>query len=289
MLLVVLLSASCYLLVKAGLAFAPSLRFAGLRALLAGLALLIFLVIRQKQFWPRAWLAWWIVPLGLTATTFTYGTMFLSPTYLGAGIATVLGNLQPLWIIILASVFLGEPITSRKILILVSALVGLGLIALNPKGGGGGHTLHGSLLALGTSAGGATASIIVKKLKPGVDLLALIGWQLVVGSLPLLAWSWATEPTSIHWTPEFLGLLLIVALVGTSLTSVVWFQLLQETEAGPLSLWLFLVPVLGLLFGYLVYGETLGGTTIWGILFILLALGTTVVTHFANPWNKVDV
>ena len=63
---------------------------------LGGLILLLVLVIRRKPLWPEARLARWILPLGLLATTLTFGAMFASPAYTGAGIASVLGNTQPL-------------------------------------------------------------------------------------------------------------------------------------------------------------------------------------------------
>lgn len=276
MVLVVVFSAACYPLIKAGLVYAPALRFAGLRTLLAGLGLLGVLALTGRRLWPRGILGWWIVPLGLTATTLTFGTMFLSPVYLGTGLATVLGNLQPLLIVLLAAPLLGERVTSRKAVVLALAMAGLVLIGLSQEQRGEIHAIHGALLALGTSAGAAVASVLVKKLRPGTDLPVLTAWQLVAGSLPLLAWSMAVEPAAIHWTPVFWALLLSLALAGTALTSLVWFWLLQQAEAGRLALGLFLVPLLGLGFAVLFYGERFPDLTGWGVLLILLALGATV-------------
>jgi len=277
MLLVVATSAACYPLIKAGLAYAPSLRFAGLRTLLAGLGLLGALALRGRRLWPRGGLGWWVVPLGLTATTLTFGTMFLSPVYLGTGLATVLGNLQPLLIVLLAAPVLGEPVTPRKAAVLAVAVAGLALIGLSQEQRGEVHAFHGALLALGTSTGAAVASVLVKKLRPGADLPVLTAWQLVVGSLPLLAWSQAVEPAAIRWTPVFWGLLLGLSVAGTALTALVWFWLLQRTEAGGLALQLILVPVLGMGFAVLLYGERLPGLAGWGVLLILLALGATMM------------
>jgi len=289
MLLVVVSSAACYPLIKTGLAYAPALRFAGLRTLLAGLGLLGILALKSERLWPRGTLGWWIVPLGLTATTLTFGTMFLSPAYLGTGLATVLGNLQPLLIILLAAVFLGEPLTLSRVTVLVLALAGLVLISLSQEQGGEFHALHGALLALGSSSGAAVASVMIKKLRPGPELPVLTAWQLVAGSLPLLAWSWMVEPAAINWTPLFGGLLLILSLAGTSLTALVWFWLLQQTEAGTLALWLFLVPILGLLFAFLYYGERLEGLAIWGVLLMLLALGAALVASFRDRFGTGSV
>ena len=130
MLVVIAPMAACYPAIKVGLGFAPPLQFAGARTLLGGLILLLVLVIRRKPLWPEARLARWILPLGLLATTLTFGAMFASPAYTGAGIASVLGNTQPLIIIVLASLFLGEKIGLIKALALGLGLAGVTLMAL---------------------------------------------------------------------------------------------------------------------------------------------------------------
>ncbi|MEO6754651.1 MAG: DMT family transporter, partial [Opitutus sp.] len=146
MLVVIVPTAACYPAIKAGLAFAPPLRFAGARTLLGGLALLLVLVLRRKPLWPEARLARWILPLGALATTFAYGAMFASPAYTGAGIAAVLGNTQPLIIIVLAALFLGEQIRLIKALALGVGLAGVTLLALPALREQTGHPLLGAML-----------------------------------------------------------------------------------------------------------------------------------------------
>jgi drug/metabolite transporter (DMT)-like permease len=88
--------ALCFSLIKAGLAFAPPLLFGGLRAFIGGVALLgITLALRQPLLSRRT--EWGgLFALALASTTLAYGAMFLSPRRTGAGIASVLGNMQPL-------------------------------------------------------------------------------------------------------------------------------------------------------------------------------------------------
>jgi len=60
-------------------------------------------VLSGDRCGPEALLAQRILPLGLLATTLTFGAMFASPAYTGAGIASVLGNTQPLIIILFSA------------------------------------------------------------------------------------------------------------------------------------------------------------------------------------------
>lgn len=287
MLVVIAPMAACYPAIKAGLGFAPSLRFAGMRTLVGGLALLIVLVIRRKRLWPEARLARWILPLGLVATTLTFGAMFASPAYTGAGIASVLGNTQPLIIIVLAALFLSERIGWSKGLALGLGLAGVTLLALPSLREQSGHPLLGAMLALGASASAAAATVTVKRLRPGKDLMALTGWQLVAGSIVLLGLSAVFEPReTVAWTGGFVGLLLFLALAGTALSTWLWFWLLERSEAGRLSLYLFLVPVVGLLIAMGGFGERLNASQGGGVALILLAVALSVFAGRSGPVRR---
>lgn len=279
MLVVIAPMAACYPAIKAGLEFAPSLWFAGSRTLVGGLVLLLVLLIQRKPLWPEARLARWVLPLGLLATTLTFGAMFASPAYTGAGIGSVLGNTQPLIIIVLAALFLGEKFGLGKALALLLGLAGVTLLALPALLGQLGHNLNGAMLALGSSVSAAVASVTVKRLQPGKDLMSLTAWQLIAGSVVLLGLSAIFEPGgTITWTGGFVGILLFLALAGTALSTWLWFWLLQRTEAGRLSLYLFLVPVFGLLIATGGFGERLNALQAGGVALILLAVALSMFT-----------
>jgi len=203
--------------------------------------------------------------------------MFASPAYTGAGIASVLGNTQPLIIIVLAALFLGEKITLIKALALGLGLAGVILMALPALREQTGHPLLGAMLALGSSASAAVTSVTVKRLHPGKSLMALTGWQLVAGCVVLLGLSVMFEPQgTIAWTGGFVGLLLFLALAGTALSTWLWFWLLQRAEVGRLSLYLFLVPVFGLLIATSGFGERLNALQAGGVALIFTAVALSV-------------
>ena len=101
----------CYAAIKFGLTYSPPLIFGGMRAFFGGLALLAILLFMRQPVVPnrRDWGA--IVLVGLVSTTLNFAAMFLSPGFTAAGIASVLGNLQPLAALLLAAIFLGERLT----------------------------------------------------------------------------------------------------------------------------------------------------------------------------------
>ena len=258
--------ATCYAAVKAGLPFAPPLWFGGLRALIAGLVLFGLMIILRQQLFPadREWPL--LLILALTGTTLAFGAMFLSPGRTGVGIASLLGNMQPLLVIGLAALFLGEPLTRDKAVALALGLTGVALITVPALTGPNAFGITGAVLALVASVSLAVGMVLVKRMGTPPNLLILTAWQSTLGSLPLLAVSALLERESgVDWTLKFVGLLLFLALVGTSLPTVVWYWLLQRGDVGRLVLFLFFVPVFGLGVGTLLFGETLGLTSAIGV------------------------
>ena len=269
------LAAVCFVGIKIGLEYAPPLVFGGLRALIAGLVLLAVGASLRAPLLPSRRDGWRLALLAVTATTSTYGAMFASPAHMAAGLASVLGNMQPLLVLVLGALFLAERLTRGKILALVAGLVGVGLIlypALTASAGSRGATT-GSLLAIGASAGAAVGSVVVKRIRVRPGLVALTGWQLAIGSAPLLiVAAWQPGGLAIEWTPTFVVTLLFLALLGTALPTTLWFWLLQGEDAGRLSMFLFLIPVLGLGLGAVAFGERIGVLEGAGVLVIVLGL-----------------
>lgn len=269
--------AACFVLIKAGSRFAPSLAFAGLRTVIAGAALLgLVVALRQPVVPPRG--VWrWIAVLAFTSTAGAYGAMFLSPGRAGAGVASVLGNLQPIFVIGLAAPLLGERISRRSWMTLALGSLGAVSIAAPGLGGGSAYGVSGPAMALAASLGFAAGSVLVKRLNPPSGLLVLAGWQLLIGGVPLLVASAVVErETPIVWSGRFVVVLLALALGGTSLTTAVWYWLLRDGDLGRLIVFFYLVPVFGLVLSLAVYGESIGQVEAVGIALVLAAVGLVV-------------
>lgn len=269
--------ALCFAAIKAGLPFAPPLLFGGLRTLIGGVFLLgLLIALRQPLLPPRQ--SWsWILALAFTAITLAFGAMFLSPGRTGAGIASVLGNTQPLIVVVLAAIFLGERMTRSKWLTLTLGLAGVMLISSQALAGPSAYGISGMALALAASAGASAGSVIFKRMRIPVNLLVITAWQLILGSLPLLAVSALIErETQVIWNVQFVGLLLFLALVGTSFANAIWYWLIQRDEVGRLTMFFFLVPLFGLGIAALAFGERI--SPLEGIGSLLTIAGVGVAT-----------
>jgi drug/metabolite transporter (DMT)-like permease len=253
------LYAICFVAIRIGLSDAPPLAFAALRVLLAGLALLALAWWHGDRLWiPRHyWMA--LLLLTLTSGIIGYGTMFLSPGSAGAGVASVLGNTQPLVVIALAATFLHERLTWRKGTALVIGILGVILISTAALESTNAAGPVGALFAQASAVAFGASTVVVARLAPDAPLLSLTAWQFLLASFPLAGLSLILErQTTQLLNPAFLALVVALALLGTALTTSVWYWLVQRDDAGRLSLVLFLVPVLGVGLSMLTLGEQIG-------------------------------
>ena len=270
--------AACFVAIKAGLPYAPPLRFAGLRTLIASLSLFgLLIALRRPVRAPRA--TWrWIVPLALTATASAYGAMFVSPGRAGAGIASVVGNAQPLFVSALAAIALNERMTRGKWLTLGLGLTGVAAIAVPALVASDAYSLSGAAFALASAGGFAAGSVLIKRMDPGSRLIPVTAWQLLLGSVALLAASaFAERGERVIWNVEFAVLLLFLAVPGTSVTTAVWYWLVQRDELGRLTMFFFLVPVFGLALAAVIYGERIAPLAGVGVALILASSGSAII------------
>ncbi|UZJ25999.1 DMT family transporter [Rhodococcus antarcticus] len=257
---------ACFLLIQWGLRDAPLLWFAALRALLGGAALAA-VALWQRRPLPPAGGAWVkIVVLGVVNVSLAFAAMFAGVAGLATGVAAVLANAQPLLILLPGWWLFRERITARTGMALLVGSGGLLMVAL-PGGGG-----SGALLSLLAAVAVTTGTLIVRTLG-GLDVVVTSAAHLLVGGLVLAGAALAVEgPPDISWTPRFVLVLSFLGLVATAATTLAWFVEAQRSALSSLTMWMFLIPVFGLLLGMVVLGERPGPWTGVGIALVLVAM-----------------
>jgi probable blue pigment (indigoidine) exporter len=256
----------CFVAIRYGLADAPVLWFAALRALLAGGVLLAVGQATHRPFPPRA--AWpGILLLAVVNVAVAFAAMFAGTAGVASGVAAVLANAQPLLIVLPAWLIFHERLHARTMVGLGIGFAGL-IVAATPAGGGGG----GALLSLGAAAAITTGTLIARRLRH-VDVVMLAGWQFLIGGGVLAGWAAIVEGApAVSFTPRFIASLTFLALIGTAATYLIWFSELQRAPLVTLSAWTMLTPVFGVAFGWLLLGDTLSAPQATGVLLVLTAL-----------------
>ncbi len=279
--LVMFLWALCFPLIESGLAYAPPMLYAAMRAALSGVVLLVAAGVLRRPPIARGptWIA--IVIVGLTATSMGFFGMFYGGSRVSPGLATVIANTQPLIAAMLAWGILNEAINNWQRLGLALGFTGIVLFSA-PSLSTHDMQLSGIGLILMSAVGIAVSNVLLKRLAGKVDILRAMGWQLVIGSAPLAALALSIESVgAIDWSPLFVLNLLALSVLGTSAAFVIWFYLLKRAALTDLNAFTFLTPGFALIMGWLFFAESLDAFTIIGI--VISLLGISLVNRATIP------
>lgn len=267
--LLVLAWGSTFTAIKIGLDDAPPLLFGGIRSVLGGL--LMAVVARSRSGPPdlrRTWrvhavLTWWSVIAFFALQT-------LAITALPSGLASVLIYLQPLLVALLAWRLLGESMGGFKVVGLLLGFAGIVLVSAGALGGhiSGAGVGYAVLAAITWSIG----TIVFKQRAGRVDSLWAVAVPFVVGGLVLTVVGALTEGVDVNWTGRFVAALIYSAVIGTALAWGLWLGLVSSGEASTASAYIFSVPVVAVLLGVLVLGESFKAAQVAGSALVVLGL-----------------
>jgi probable blue pigment (indigoidine) exporter len=252
---------STYLVTTEFLPAGYPLTVAMLRALPAGLLLLA--IVRRL---PRG--IWWARSLVLGALNFSifWWMLFISAYRLPGGVASTVGAVQPLIVIVLARLLLGSPIRGLSVVAAIAGIVGVALLILTPQA-----TLDpvGILAGIGGAFSMAAGTVLSRRWRPPVSPLTFTAWQLTAGGLLLLPFALMLEPPLPHLTGANILGFAYLGLIGAALTYILWFRGLSRLEPSAISPLGFLSPTTAVILGWWVLGQQLSPIQIFGIVIVL--------------------
>lgn len=271
-LLVVAIWGFNFVIIKLSVEALPPILAAGLRFVAAALPAVFF--IRP----PKA--PWWIVVgFGLSFGFALYGFLNLSIAWgMSAGLSSLVLQTQAFFTMALAFVLLGERPSRFQIIGAVIAFAGIGVIAVE-------RLAATALLPLGMTLLAALswglANVLTKK-AGRINALAFTVWGSLAAPLPLIGLSLLVEGPDVvlaalagfGWQEA--GLIAFLAYPATLLGGGIWSWLLGRHPASTVAPFTLLVPITGLLSGYLVLGETITLTEVGGAVLVISGLVATV-------------
>ena len=167
--------------------------------------------------------------------------------------ATAYGFTRSLFVVVLAALFLREPIRRDRSLVAVVGFVGV-LVMLRPQFG----ISLGALAALGGALSAAIVIIIIKKLmhsESPVTVMFYFGLATTLITGVPAAWYWTT-PSLAEWP-----MLLVMGALGTAAQGMMVMSY-QMTDATVLAPFDYLQLIFASILGYLVFSEL---PTVWTI------------------------
>ena len=282
---VMVLWASCYPLISLSLPYAPVMLTAFLRAALGGFSLVLLAVLLKRPM-PKSVRDWILIAMiGFTATSIGFWGMFYAGSLVSPGYATVLTNTQPILASVLGWFFLRERPCKLSIIGVLLGFFGILVISANSLIDQNSQAIQGIVYILIAAAGIAVSNILLKKLASKSDTLFAMGFQLLIGAMPLgilSVPSWASLG-QINWSWNYALILTSLAILGTSVPFILWFWLMRKAPLYKLNVYSFLTPVFGLYLGYVYFSESLAFSQWLGVVIVIAAI--TLVT-FENRVDK---
>lgn len=200
--------------------------------------------------------------------------LFASYNYMDVGIASTILFVYPVFVAILMASFFRERISRITLLAIALALVGIALLSQGEgEGGTSSVSVTGIILVILSSLSYAIYMVAINKSRlRHISSLQMTFYSLVFGSLlfivrlgfltdlqmPSGAMSWVCI-TSLGIFPTIISLLAMTVAI-------------HDIGSTPTAILGALEPVTGLIIGIAMFGETLTGQSISGILLILVAV-----------------
>jgi drug/metabolite transporter (DMT)-like permease len=195
------------------------------------------------------------------------------------GRSVVLAYTTPLWVAPGAALFLGEPLTGRRIAGVVVGLLGLvvlfNLLAFDWTDR---RTVLGNVAIVGAALLWAASILHIRAHRWRGTPFELVPWETLLATALLFPIAVASgSPPAVEWTGRLGLLILYSSVVGTALAYWAIATASRNLPAVTTSLGLLATPVVSIVVATVWLGEPVGGALVVAVLLILggVAIGTT--------------
>ena len=239
----------------------PTLSIVTLRVGMAAITLWIVVLATGRAIPrdPKVWTAFF--GMGLLNNVLPFGLIVWGQQTIASGLASILNATTPLFTVLVAGLLLSdERFSSKKIIGTAVGFVGA-VVMIGPDALGGiGLDLWAQLACLAGALSYAFAGVFGRRFRAmGVDPIVVAAGQVTASTILLAPVATAIEqpwtlanPSATTWA-AIVGL----AVFSTALAYILYFSILARAGATNLLLVTFLIPITGVLLGWLVLGERL--------------------------------
>jgi drug/metabolite transporter (DMT)-like permease len=265
---------SSYLFIKLGIETLTPLTLVALR-LGIGAAVLAAIVAVAREPLPRGRRIYGhLAVLSLVSIMIPFVLITWAEQTVSSSLAAILTATVPLFVIgIAAATLRDEPVTVGR---LAGLLVGFAGVVLVVGGAGSGDagTWPAQLALLGAAAsyaiGGVYARRHVTGLRPMIPAVAQVSIAFVMTAILALV---LERPFALDYTPQAIGSVIWLGVLGSGLAYLAFFRLLRTWGATRTSMVAYLLPVVGIVLGVLVAGETVDLGMIVGTVLVIGGIG----------------
>ncbi len=288
MIVICLIWGSTWLAIKIGLATVPPLLSAGLRFLLASGILYGLMIVRKEELPRGKTFRHLVIVMGLLAFSIPYALVYWGQNLIPSALSSILFASYPFFVAVFSHLLLpNEKMNGLKLVGVILGFIGV-------------YVIFSSQLVFNTSVAiGGMAAIVLSGIIQAYSLIYLkqkgeafspISINFVsmsIGALLLLAGSVATEKyADVSFTNEAVVSIVFLAVFGNVVAFVSYFWLVKHVETVFLSMTSFVTPIIAVILGAVVLGETLSHQIFSGATLVLCGIlaanGKDLARLFAN-------
>ena len=242
--------------------------------------------MRQRLAVPRAqWLP--LVAAALLNVTSWFVLIAYGVKLMASGHTAILAFTMPIWAAILGTLFLGERMTGRRVASLAMGALGVGVLLSHDFRALGASPLGAALALLG-ALNWAIGVLIQKRVAWRIEPLALAGWQVAIGTVPIVFIAASLEPFVYHlasWPVLLASLYLVV--IALAFCYYAWFQVVRIFPTHISAIGSLLVPIVGVVSASLLLGEPFGWREIAALVLVVGAVALVLV-QAPGPANAAN-
>jgi drug/metabolite transporter (DMT)-like permease len=264
-----------WLFIKIGVTDVPPVTFAAMR-LFIGILVMVPITLAARTPLPRSRDDWKLIAIsGVILLGVNYGLLNWGLQFVSSGLTAVLQSMTPAFALVFAHYLLpDERMTVRKASGLALGSFGIGVIFWDQLTFGDDRAFAGALSVTLGAVCVAFAYVLVRKhgrhLPPGI----LTTGQMTAAFVPLFVYAWLSEgnPFAIVWTKRALQSAIYLALAGSVLAAWLNYWLLSRVGAVNLLIMGLVEPVIAIVLGAWILGESMNARAITGGVIILASV-----------------
>jgi drug/metabolite transporter (DMT)-like permease len=269
-----------WIVLKGVLQYAGPFTFSALRYVFGTLTLFLVLLVRRESLRPPPLVATAMIGVAQTAGFQAFVQWALVDG--GAGKTALFAYTMPFWVVLFAWLLLRERPGPRQWLGLAGAAAGLVLV-IEPW-----RTLGSPRSTLLAIAGGicwAIGVVLSKRLfqRCRAGTLSLTAWQMLFGTLLLVAIALFSHERAIDWQPWFVGALAYNAVLSSGVAWLLWTFVVERLPTNIAGLSSLIIPVAGIGFAWWQLGEQPSVSEACGIVLIGAALAIVNLRRAPKP------
>ncbi|WP_245705083.1 DMT family transporter [Flavobacterium omnivorum] len=265
---------------KEGVKHMPALQLVAIRQFLGGFLYIAYFLLKKAP-WPKGKQWKTIIILSILNFVLSNGLSTWGVKYISSGLGAIIGAIVPLWIVII-TFFRGERLSRLSVVGLIISFSGVCVIFydhlsdfLIPS------FRFGIIISIISTLTWAFGTLYTKKKAATFNPYFSLGLQMFLSSILVFAYTGATGiavplgeiPAISWWSIAYL------VVFGSILTFIAFIYALQNLPAAISTVYSYINPIIAVLLGALIFGETLnaaiaigGSVTLFGLYLVNYSL-----------------